>query len=91
MFTNRPPDQGIIFVENIEQGAQFKSSILDGDSVTLRIGDERVLVRNINRHGSGRYKGTIYGFEPSCGLEYDGLKLGEEVEFDESHVFGCSS
>ncbi|MBB6243684.1 hypothetical protein [Rhodanobacter sp. MP1X3] len=90
MFTERPQDQGIIFVGHHVPGKAIKQSISAGDSVTLRIGEERVLVRNVAPTGRDRFKGTIYGFEPSVSLEHGSLKLEQEVQFQEQHVFGCS-
>ena len=90
MFTERQEGQGIVFVGHHVPGSQIKTSVSAGDSVTLRIGDEHVLVRDIKPIGAGRYKGVIYGFEPSYALEYEGLELEQDLEFDESHIFGCS-
>jgi hypothetical protein len=51
--------------------------------------DERVLVRSIETIDRGRYRGTIYGFEPSFATEHKGLSVGQCVEFEEENVFGC--
>jgi hypothetical protein len=89
VFTERPQGHGIVFVGHHEPGTPIKMSISAGDTATLRIGEEHILIRNIEPVGSGRYKGIVYGFEPSFGLEYEGLKLEQEVQFSESQVFGC--
>jgi hypothetical protein len=51
--------------------------------------DERVLVRSIETIDRGRYRRTIYGFEPSFATEHKGLSVGQCVEFEEENVFGC--
>ena len=89
MFTERPASQSIVFVGNYSPGQHLKRSIADGDSVTLRIGEETVHVHNIARVGSDRFKGIVGGFEPSFGVAYKELQLDSEVEFKESHIFGC--
>lgn len=90
MFNKRPQDQGIVFVGDHVPGNVIKQTISAGDSVTLRIGEESVLVRALVVAGSDRFKGTVYGFEPSFSPKYNELELEQEVEFQESHVFRCS-
>jgi hypothetical protein len=90
MFDKRGNGQGIFFVSNHIPGQPIKSAVNEGDSVTLRKDGEDVLVRSVKAVGSSRYTGIIYGFEPSYELEYQGLNLGDEVEFEEQHIFGCS-
>jgi hypothetical protein len=85
MFNERK-GQRIFFVSN-----QLNTkAINEGDSVTLRKDGESILVRAVKVLGSSRYSGIVYGFEPSRELEYQGLSLGDEVQFEGKHVFGCS-
>jgi len=90
MFNKRPQGRGIVFVGHHVPENIIKHTISAGDSVTLRIGEESVLVRDVVLAGPDRFKGTVYGFEPSFSHKYNELELEQEVVFQESHVFGCS-
>ncbi|MES9987057.1 MAG: hypothetical protein ABW077_04030 [Candidatus Thiodiazotropha endolucinida] len=89
MFTERKPGQPIVYVRRHSPGNILDDSINDGNSVKLRIENERVLVRDIESTGNNNYKGIIYGFEPSFSTEFKGLKLDEEISFGERHIFCC--
>ena len=90
MFTERPKDQGIFFVWRHGLNTSSRTSISASSTVTLRIGDERILVRDIASISLNLYKGVVFGFEPSFGVEYKELKLGQLVQFNESNIFGCN-
>lgn len=89
MLTKRDSSVGIIFLSAIVPGRKIKSSVSDGDEVTLRIDDEDVLVRNVSRTSPGQFSGDVYGFEPSYGIEFGGLKIGDRIDFTEDHVISC--
>ena len=89
MLTKRDSSVGIMFLSAIVPGRRIKSSISDGDEVTLRIDDEDVLVRNVAKTSPGHFSGEVYGFEPSYGIEFGGLKIGDRIEFTENHVISC--
>ena len=91
MFTQRKENVRIIFVGHHVPGQLIKQTVEDGDSVVLRIGNESVLVKDVQALGKSRFKGKVYGFEPSFALEYQGLKVDDEVEFEEKHIISCSS
>ena len=91
MFLERKHDQVIVFVGNHTSGQKIKVAVVDGDSVVLWIGKERVLVRNIVAKNSGQYRGVIYGFEPGFAVEHNGLVLDQDITFSEKHIFGCQS
>jgi hypothetical protein len=57
-------------------------------SVTLRLGSESVLVRV--RERSSLFVGEISGFEPSVGVEFQGMRIGDLIVFKEEHIFGAS-
>lgn len=90
MFEEREMNRGIFFVGSDSPKNMFDQSIESGDSVDLRVGHEKILVRSLVCAPSGTYRGVIYGFEPSLGIEYRGLKLGQEIEFSGCHIFGCN-
>ncbi|MEW7993630.1 MAG: hypothetical protein AB2652_09010 [Candidatus Thiodiazotropha endolucinida] len=87
MFTEREPGQPIVYVRSHSPGNILDDSINDGNSVELRIENERVLVRDIESTSNNNYKGIIYGFEPSFLTEFKGLKLDEVITFGERHIF----
>lgn len=89
MFTDRDSGVGILFMSKVVPGKKIKNSITDGDEVTLKIGDEDILVRDVVAISPGKFSGTVYGFEPSHTVEFSGLKLGQSVEFQERHVISC--
>jgi len=89
MFAERLDGFGIVFAGHHVPGQPLKDKVVDGDSVSLRLGDESVLVRNVVTLRPGHFSGVIYGFEPSCTLEYGGLRVGQAVEFGEKQIFGC--
>jgi hypothetical protein len=90
MFDERDKGQAMVFAANRALGQPVKTAVSDGDSVTLRIDGEDVLLRSIKVLGNARYTGIIYGFEPTYELEYHGLDLGDEVVFEEKHIIVCS-
>lgn len=91
MFEERNRGQSIVFSVNDALEERTEASVANGDSVSLRKDGEDVLVRDVKAIGPARFTGIIYGFEPSYGLEYHGLNLGDEIEFEERHIFACSA
>ena len=59
----------------------------DAKSVTLRLGSESVLV--CVRERSSLFVGEISGFEPSAGVEFRGMRVGDLIVFNEAHIFGA--
>ncbi|HXM81698.1 MAG TPA: hypothetical protein VN929_07200 [Burkholderiales bacterium] len=59
----------------------------DAKSVTLRLGSESVLVRV--RERSSLFVGEISGFEPSAGVEFRGMRVGDLIVFSQAHIFGA--
>jgi hypothetical protein len=55
----------------------------------LLLGAELVLVEIVQVMGGSRFRGRIYEFQPSCAREFDGMKIHDEVEFEEAHVLTC--
>lgn len=90
MFDERTKGTGIIFVGRVIPGQPIKDAVRGGESVVLHKNSESVLIRNVQVLGSSRFKGIIYGFEPSHALEHQGLKVDHEVEFGEQHIISCS-
>lgn len=89
MFDERK-NIGIFFARSHIPGQPIKDEVRDGDSVVLHLSGERVLVRDVKHTGDSRFIGVIYGFEPSFGLEHQGLKVEQVVKFEENHIVSCS-
>lgn len=88
MFSSRNPTRRILYTGN---PLNMKNSIIDGDTVTLKIESTDVYVKNIKNLGNGKYSGEVHGFEPFNPTELKNLKLGDAIEFKESDIFSCSS
>jgi len=89
-FSSRQPGDGPIFVMNVPLGERLPEPELPhAKSVTLRKGDERVLVRALQHQPGGSFIGEIYGFEPSVDIQFEGLRVGDQIAFDEAHIFGA--
>ncbi|MGV7176015.1 hypothetical protein [Xanthomonas axonopodis] len=84
MFTERGQNEAIFYTG----GTLVAHKIIDGDDLTLRSGDQDVLVRSVKILGPDHYGGTIYGFEPSRALEHNGLQLDQVIEFYDKNIFG---
>lgn len=91
MFDTRPTHFGIMFLASFRPGTPFKNSVEEGDSAELRIGEERILINDLRIIGDQSYRGKIQGFTPSYSIEFNGLKLGQEVEFNLNHIHACIS
>lgn len=90
MFDKRNKGISTIFVGNYVSGQPMRDAVSNGDDVVLHMEGESILVKNVKALGASRFKGTIYGFEPSHVIEYQGMKLDDEVEFEEQHIISCS-
>lgn len=91
MFTKRKNGSGIIFSGDYIPGQPLKLTIQKGDRVVLRLGDEAVLIEEIQPLGDSLFRGKIYRFEPSFAEEVQGFKIGDQVEFGEEHIISCAS
>jgi hypothetical protein len=89
MFSDRNPTLDIIYVGEDVAGQKSKNSIVDGDSVVLKLLEENVLIRDVGTIYPGKFSGVVYGFEPSRATEFGGLRLDDIVNFSESHVLLC--
>jgi hypothetical protein len=63
-------------------------SLADAKSVTLRLGSESILVRV--RERSSLFVGEISGFEPSAGVAFKGMRVGDLIVFKEAHIFDAT-
>jgi hypothetical protein len=86
-FNRREPGPIPVVVASRCPGQAAKAEIEAGDSVTLHIGSERVLVNEVEVFGNGKFRGRIHGFEPSHRVDYEGHKLEDLVDFEHLHVY----
>src|ERR1700704_5114707 len=63
-------------------------ALADAKSVTLRLGSESVLV--CVRERSSLFVGEISGFEPSVGVEFQGVRVGDLIVFNEAQIFAAN-
>jgi hypothetical protein len=86
MLNERPANQRIYYV-----GSQQlpKHEVAHGDSVTLKTGNQIVLVSRVHAREPYGFSGEIQGFEPSGAEEYAGMKVGERIDFSERNVYTC--
>ena len=90
MFEKRTEGRGIFFTSSHTPGQILKSTIEEGDDVILKIDNESVLVKNVKLLSNNNYSGIVYGFEPSFALDFNGVKIEDEVKFCEENIISCS-
>lgn len=90
MFLKRENGTGIFFTRAYKPGAvKLVDEVCDGDSVILKVDEESVLVKGVQEIDAAIFRGIIYGFEPSVGIEYKGFKIDQGIKFSEDNVFSC--
>jgi hypothetical protein len=91
-FSVRPTGVGVLFVwKDLPVGQPlFFKTLADCSTATLKVKDQTVHVENVSTVDGQNYTGRIRGFEPSFVEEFEGMLIGEGIEFVESHVFGAS-
>lgn len=87
MFAERGPNETVFYTG----GTLVRHKISEGDDLTLRSGDQSVLVRDISILGPDHYAGTIYGFQPNHATEHNGLHLDQRIEFHDKNIFGVNA
>lgn len=89
-FAVRRPGDSPITTQNFTPGNRLKNTNLsNATDAVLHKGSERILVRGIVKQLDGQFSAEIYGFEPSHGLDFEGMKVGERIVFRDEHVFSC--
>ena len=88
-FSTRPHGDLPAWVSNLALRQPLRIwALADAKSVTLRLGSESVLV--CVRERSSLFVGEISGFEPSAGIEFQGMRVGDLIVFSQAHIFGAS-
>ena len=87
MFTERSSSTYEPVIIGDTNKMPFRSTPLPGDTVFLKIGPETVIINLLDLSGH-IYRGKITGFEPSLEVQFQGLTLGQIVEFNEKHIHG---
>lgn len=90
-FETRRPGDGPMFVWNVPLGERLtERNLADAKTVTLRKEKELVLAHSVQRQPDGSFIGEIYGFEPSVDIQFEGMRIGDSIAFEEAHVFGAN-
>jgi len=87
-FTRRPSGVGIFFTAHYNRN-KLPSQIRleDCDRAVLKFDDQTILIGSLQSLPNGRFTGVVKGFEPAFCQEYKGIKIGDEIIFDENYVF----
>jgi len=89
-FMQRPSGQGIFFTVSHDRAKSLPHVALqDCDNAVLKLHDQTVLTQSLHPLSNGRFTGVIMGFEPAFSEEFKGIKIGDEIIFDEDHVFSA--
>lgn len=90
-FTVRPAGEGIFFVWDSPAGQPVKDrTIRDCSKATLNLKEQKVLVEEVSTDNGQNFNGRIRGFEPAHLEVFEDMAIGDQIEFDEPHVFGAS-
>ncbi|SOD41823.1 hypothetical protein [Nitrosovibrio sp. Nv4] len=89
MFTKRVAHSSIIYAGERLYGVRYNDTVANGDNVALLLGTELVLVEIVQVMGGSRFRGRIHGFQLSCARAFNGMKIHDEVAFEEAHVLTC--
>lgn len=90
MFRERQTGMGIFFSGDSHRGATIENYVENGDKVILKVGTESVLVKDVETLDNGKYRGIVYGFEPSFAQEFQGIAIDQSVDFEERNIISCS-
>lgn len=90
----RPPlhtnHRGIGFITDVQHPDGLRKLwFADNDRVTLKLGADSVHVVKVEKLANGRYRGQVESFEHSGEDVLEGIAIGELIEFEQHHVFGC--
>ncbi len=89
-FRTRRPGDGPIWVRSGRPPLP-RDSIATAEQVTLQKGEQYVLVRSHRNQSDGSYIGVIDGFEPSKAVQFDQMKVGDQIEFQDEDVVGATA
>jgi hypothetical protein len=88
-FSSRQRGELPAWVSNGVPGPALRIwALSDAKTVTLLSGGESVLVQV--RERSSLFVGEISGFQPSSGMHFQGLHVGDLIVFKEEHIFDAS-
>lgn len=88
-FDVRGRGDALVFGPVTSQRPTKKSSVEDGDTVTLKIEGEPVIVAHTLCLGADQYRGIIDCFETRAESSFQGYAVGDAVEFHLGQVFGA--
>jgi len=80
---------GIFFICDYTAGMPIPNSLANGNRVELRTNSDSLYVEGMELLGNGQCRGRAAFFAHSPEDTLHGITLGEVVEFETRHVFGC--
>jgi len=87
-FIRRRSGQGIIFTAHYDRNTPLPQIRLqDCDNAVLKLEDQAVLIHSLRPLPNGRFTGVVRGFEPAFSEKFKGIKIGDEIIFDDEHIF----
>ena len=85
-FTIRQSGKGIIFNEQYDKNTPLPQNRLqECDNAVIKLDDQSVLIQSFHQIGR-RFGGVVRGFEPGFYEEFKGIKIGDDIIFDDEHV-----
>lgn len=90
MFSVRNKGENIIFVNRINEKSISEKEFHIGDDVVLHIGDEKIKVKITYYDDNNKFKGNISGFNPHISIQFNGLQLGQEINFNEDNIYSVT-
>ncbi len=91
-FAVRPVGTGVFFTcAASPAGKPVEKRLSDCTNATLKYRNQTVLVEGVATQNGQSFTGVVRGFEPAFVEEFDGMSIGEAIQFNEPHVFGASA
>jgi hypothetical protein len=83
-------DKGITFGQGAtgKRVITYKTKLVDGDTVDLKIGTHTVRVIGITSIGNDKWRGKIQRFDTNTD-EFEDLKADQDIEFERCNIFYC--
>jgi hypothetical protein len=89
-FTRRRSGQGITFTIRYFRNTPLPHVRLqDCNDAVLKLGDQTVLIYSLRPLPNGRFTGVVRGFKHAFCEEFEGIKIKDEIIFDDDHIFSA--
>jgi hypothetical protein len=89
-FSVRPANTDIFFGWDSPTGQPVNDKTLtDCLYARLEMKEQRVLVEDVSTDNRQTFTGRVRGFYPAVVEIFEGMSIGEKIEFEESHIFSA--